>query len=202
MQETLQLPEGTYIGQTKEHIPHGVGYCFKESDYEDRDGIDYTYRHYIRGIWTEGILSGMVWEYRYSSVYGGALEDDLSETCSFRDTHGLTLLGVNREGEVFGFLSEKLTQLEMSYGRAMLTRNGSQCWGKYERDGHVFMGQLSSPKERPFYAEDFFAHGFAIETEGDHILYCGMFSMGVRKGLGVVWSKDEDSRFKMDFRIF
>ena len=220
MEQTIPFGEGTYTGETQDGLPHGfgewqisntqtfegrwafgkqhgVGHFSHLSD-RDYDGIDCILIHHQRGVWADGVLSGVVWNYRYEED----LSERLEETCTFRDELGLVLLGIDRDGKLIGALAEAINGEEMRWGRGMLSRNGRRGWGKLERDGHLFVGQFSSYEERAYYAEDYLPHGFCVEFSGDSPVYCGMFDMGKRKGAGVVPDGDPDSRFAMAFGIF
>ena len=192
----LEIDDRTFEGQWKEGKKHGAGYYTHISSH-DYDGLDCRFVYRKRGIWTDGILSGVVWEYRR--------EDDtcekITESCSLQDEYGLTLLGIDRDGKLIGALAEALTGLEVLYDRGMLCRQGNRSWGKIIRDGHTFIGQFSSEKESPYYADDYLPHGFCIETDGDKLVYCGTFCMGERKGAGVIPSTDPDVPFTMTFQI-
>ena len=219
MEQTLEYKNGTYIGEVKDGIPHGKGILkidnnksfnghwkngkrhgfthYSNISIDNYDGLETTFILHQFGEWTDDVLSGVVWEYIY--------EDDMSEKtteyCVFQDEYGLFLLGIDREGKIIGSLAKELTELEMQYDRKMLCYNGNLSWGKALRDGHMFIGQFSSEKEKPYYAEDYLPHGFCIEVNGDELIYCGMFEMGKRKGLGVVPSTDSEKPFKLAYQI-
>lgn len=220
MEQTMQYQKGIYTGQTENGLPHGVGRLeisdtqafegewkdgkrhgvghYSHISERDYDGIDSILIHHQRGVWTDDVLSGVVWEYRYEED----LDEKLSEECTFRDALGMELLGIDRDGNLIGALAPTLGALETRWDRSMFTRNGNRSWGKLEREGHTFIGQFSSLEERPYYAVDYLPHGFCVELQGGRPVYCGMFDMGQRKGPGVVPADDADSRFAMDFRIF
>ncbi len=176
----------TYCGHWKEGKRHGYGYYSYVSN-DDLDGLDC--RTIIRkaGIWKDDILSGIVWNFRYEDE----LNESVSEECVWKDEFGLTLLGVNREGKLIGILADELMNLALRYNREMYSRNGNQCWGKVFRDGHTLIGQFSSHVKQPFYADDYLPHGFCIDIENNQVVYCGMYEMGQRKGLGVTWVNEE-----------
>ena len=220
MEMTIEYQNGIYTGEVKDGLPHGKG-TLKISDSEtfegywqegkrqgvghysqiwthDFDGLECTRVLHRRGIWTDDDISGVVWEYWYEED----MNEKTSENCVFEDEdYGLELLGIDRDGKLIGVLAESLKNLYPQDDRRMLCQKGNRSWGKLLRDGHTFIGQFSSEKESPYYADDYIPHGFCIELKDDELIYCGMFDMGERKGPGVTPSKDTDSDYKMDFRI-
>ena len=219
MELTIEYQNGIYTGEVKDGLPHGNGTLkiddseafvglWKEGkrhgaghhsriSHHDYDGLETTLVYHQFGNWTEDVLSGVVWEYRYEEDMG----EKTTESCVFQDEYGLVLLGIDREGKLIGTLTKEMTELEISYDRKMICCEGNRSWGKVIRDGHTFIGQFSSKKERPYYADDYIPHGFCIEMEDDELIYCGMFDIGERKGPGVTPSTDTDNDYKMDFRI-
>ena len=218
MEQTLEYQNGIYKGEVKDGLPHGSG-ILKIGDSEtftgywqegkrhgaghsyvvwnrDFDGLECSFVHHQRGIWTDDVLSGVVWDYRYEED----INEKISESCVFQDEYGLVLLGIDRNGKLIGTLAKELTELELSYDRKMLCYNGNLSWGKVIRDGHTFIGQFSAKKEKPYYADDYIPHGFCIEMEGQELIYGGMFNMGQRKGPGVIPSTDTESCFAMVFQ--
>lgn len=220
MEQTMQYQKGIYTGQTENGLPHGVGRLeisdtqtfegewkegkrhgvghYSHISERDYDGIDSILVYHQRGVWTDDVLSGVVWEYRYEED----LSEKLGETCTFRDALGMELLGIDRDGNLIGQFAQILGDLEVRWNRGIFTRNGNRSWGKLERGDSLFIGQLSSHEERPYYAEDYLPHGFCVELQGGRPVYCGMFDMGQRKGPGVIPSDDADSRFALQFKIF
>lgn len=219
MELTIEYQNGIYTGEVKDGVPHGHG-TLKISDSEtfegywqegkrqgvghysqiwthDFDGLECKRIHHRRGIWTDDNLSGVVWEYWYEED----MSEKTAESCVFQDAYGLTLLGIDREGKLIGILAKELAETEIPYARKMMCRQGNRSCGKVIRDGHTFIGQFSSEKELPYYADDYIPHGFCIELKDGELIYCGMFDMGERKGLGVTPSTDTDSRFAMNFQI-
>lgn len=194
---TLKIDDSeTFVGSWKEGKRHGAGHHSRISRH-DYDGLETTLVYHQHGLWTDDVLSGVVWEYRYEED----MSEKTTESCVFQDEYGLVLLGIDREGKLIGALAKELTELEISYDRKMMCREGNRSWGKVIRDGHTFIGQFSSEKERPYYADDYIPHGFCIELKDDELIYCGMFDMGERKGAGVIPSTNTESPFTMDFQI-
>jgi len=219
MKQTIEYKNGIYTGEVKDGLPHGNGILKIDNDRSfnghwkegkrhgaghyshisshEYDGLETTLVYHQFGNWTDDILSGVVWEYRYEED----INEKITESCMFQDEYGLVLLGIDREGKLIGKLAQELKELHTHYDREMMCRQGNRTWGKVIRDDHTFIGQFSSEKESPYYADDFIPHGFCIEMKDDEIIYCGMFDMGKRKGPGVTPSTDTDSDYKMDFQI-
>lgn len=189
MEGTMEFGSGTYVGEISDGLPHGNGH-YSYISRSDMDGLDSVFIHHKRGVWTDGVLSGVVWEYRYEED----VREEVREECSLRDGYGLTLLGVNRDGKMIGILADQLSERDACRDRDTLCRDGDLRWGWAKLGGRVFVGQFVLKNE-------FVPHGFCIEFDGDRVVRCGAFEMGERKGVGVVFTDDADSRFKMEYQF-
>lgn len=196
MEQIIEYKNGIYTGEVENGVPHGVGH-YSHISTHDYDGLECRFVYHKRGIWTNDVLSGVVWEY----LHEDATTEKTTESCVFQDEYGLVLLGIDRDGKLIGTLAKELTELKISYDRGMICRQDRRSWGKVIRDGHTFIGQFSSEKESPYYADDYVPHGFCIEMEDSELIYCGMFDMGERKGAGVIPSDDSDTPFTMSFQV-
>lgn len=191
----LEIDENTsFEGCWRHGLRHGVGH-FRRISRHEFDGLDTVYIHHRRGVWTDDVLSGAVWEYTYEED----MSERLSEICVFRDTYGLDLFGINREFRFTGVLGQTLSELDPFRGQRMLCYEGNRSWGKVIRDGHTLIGQFSSESDRPYYAEDFVPHGFCIDMMDGQLVWCGTYRMGERCGVGVSPAADGD--FKMEFQV-
>lgn len=219
MEQTIELKEGIYTGELKDGLPHGSGKLqlsdtrtfegqWKEGKRHgtghyshiwrrDYDGLECVLVHHKCGIWTDDILSGVIWEYRFEED----INEKTTEQCVYQDEYGLVLLGINREGKMIGLLAEQMDKLAISYDRGMFSYRDKKSWGKLIRNGHTYIGQFSSYEDRPYYAEDYIPHGFCIEMDDENIIYAGMYDMGEYKGAGVFWSNDVNNRFKMVYKV-
>jgi len=226
MEKTMPYENGVYTGQVENDLPHGLGRltvdkkdCYYDGQwvngkrhglgryyrsYElDMDGAEVDYVNRVQGMWADDQCCGFIWEYLYES---DPYKEKREETATFRDAQGLVLFGVDpRAGKLIGILAEPLQALELRYGKCFLTRNHRLCWGKVERDGHLFIGQLAETKEGAYYSDEYVPHGFCVEMEGEKILFCGMFDMGVRKGPGAEmrpFDPDYIGPFKMEYKVW
>ena len=224
MEKTMPYENGVYTGQVENDRPHGLGRltvsdrdCYYDGQwvngerhglgkyyraYElDMDGAETSYVNRVCGTWENNQLCGFVWEYIFDS---DPYRDKREETASFRDPQGLTIFGVDaHQGKFIGVLAESLQNLELRYGRCFRCRNGRLSWGKVEREGRLYIGQLAEIKEGAYYADEYVPHGFCVEMEGEKILFCGMFDMGVRKGPGAEMKPaDAEGPFRMEYKVW
>lgn len=219
MKETINYLNGVYTGELKDGVPHGEGMIrygdkgeFTGSwkngkkhgegyyDYystHEFDGLDTVTVRRIRGEWTDGVLLGAVWSYNHEEDIG----ERTTETFVLQDERGLRLLGIDRDGNIIGILADALTHPSPYFNKEILSRNGNIAWGMLVRDGITYVGQLGSDMESPYYAEDYVPHGFCVELEGERVVYCGYYDLGVRRGAGVTFDKDADSLYKMEYRV-
>lgn len=220
MEMTMEYKKGTYTGEVKDGVPHGYG-TLQISDSEtfegywqegkrwgighysqiwshDFDGLDCRRVLHRRGVWKDDDITGVIWEYFYEED----IDEKTKESCVFEDDeYGLELLGIDRSGKLIGVLAEPLKKLFVQDDRRMLCQKGNKSWGKLFYNGHLFIGQFSSEDESPYYADDYVPHGFCIEMEDEKLIYCGMFDMGERKGVGVIPSENAETPFAFEFQI-
>jgi hypothetical protein len=197
--------EGMLAHNTFQHMSH-VDYQGRLGKYYrayelDMDGAETSYVNRVCGTWENNQLCGFVWEYIFDS---DPYRDKREETVSFRDPQGLTIFGVDaHQGKFIGVLAESLQNLELRYGRCFRCRNGRLSWGKVEREGRLYIGQLAEIKEGAYYADEYVPHGFCVEMEGEKILFCGMFDMGVRKGPGAEMKPAAaEGPFRMEYKVW
>jgi len=95
---TLKIDDSeTFVGSWKEGKRHGAGHHSRISRH-DYDGLETALVYHQYGIWTDDVLSGVVWEYRYEED----MSEKTTESCIFQDEYGLVLLGIDRKGKLIG----------------------------------------------------------------------------------------------------
>ena len=187
----LRLDEDSrYEGEFQNGVPEGMG-LYGHVCRRDMDGIDVRIVRYARGEFKDGLLSGVVWQYFLDED----LDTRVEEYCVIKDASGLQVFGVDRKGKFIGRLAGELEELSAADRDGVrivwdvINRSG---WGQIRRDGKVFVGQIATDTDNPYFGYEFYPHGFCAELVEGRCVYVGSFYKGERRGLGAVFNETED----------